>query len=90
MPERFRCCKHCTQDPAWHRANAPDMHLTPCITSVAKCDDGGDLPAPEYGIDLTYDEDPEEWCPEHEEWYDHCPCYNVPHQTPEPTEGEPS
>lgn len=21
------------------------------------------------------DEDPEEWCPEHEDWYEDCPCY---------------
>jgi len=24
------------------------------------------------------DEDPEEWCPHHEDWYDDCPCYVSP------------
>lgn len=69
---RYRCCVHCNQDPLWHRENEPDTHLAPCVTSQAKCEDGGYELAGQPGIDLTYDD--EGWCWECDSPIDACVC----------------
>ncbi|QUE25299.1 hypothetical protein SEA_FIZZLES_2 [Microbacterium phage Fizzles] len=35
---------------------------------------------PYIGAEQAYgdDEDPEGWCPQHQDWYDECPCYVSP------------
>lgn len=73
----FRCCRHCREDD-FHDPDDVNRHAVPCGGDGpwGVCSDGGDRWYVES--DPAFDEDPEEWCPHHQEWYDSCPCYNTP------------